>query len=503
MVNRIFDKKNVILLKVNEDDLNTFLVDMDIDDEGNPKYCLDDFTKAICNTIPEYVFAQYEDPNIPQNDIVEKLREAAHCIYKIKDFQLMKQWCVDKDINAYNELKRSSTAKRGEFGELLLHLILREFKHTIPLISKVYFKDSASVPAHGFDAVHVSTNEKILWLGESKLYDDSKEGIKALVKDLNEHINTDYLNDQFVIIKKNLDNNSIPGREEWIDTITNCTKLSDKLNIINIPMLCTYTHDIYKKFSDMNDPNAIAYHELNVRELKEYFDKQNKMPLKDRVNIILMLFPVMAVFCSLFIGTEYSEGTIRNKIIIGQKRGTVYLSNFITCSLVSVVMCMAFFIPYLCIGIPLLGFFEMDIKIVLLFAVTVLMTAIVFSSIFTLISMLNNNKAVTAVICILTAFLFLIIGAQLHKMLSEPETNMALVMTDNGQEYQELPNPKFLDGGGRKTVQFFYDFLPGGQVVQCTSLETENLSLLPVYSLVIVVLTTSAGMFFFKKKELK
>ncbi|MFQ7418700.1 MAG: hypothetical protein ACLRNZ_01835 [Blautia massiliensis (ex Durand et al. 2017)] len=57
MVNRIFDKKNVILLKVNEDDLNTFLVDMDIDDEGNPKYCLDDFTKAICNTIPEYVFA--------------------------------------------------------------------------------------------------------------------------------------------------------------------------------------------------------------------------------------------------------------------------------------------------------------------------------------------------------------------------------------------------------------------------------------------------------------
>ena len=38
MANRIFDKKNVILLKVNEDDLNTFLVDMDIDDEGNPKY---------------------------------------------------------------------------------------------------------------------------------------------------------------------------------------------------------------------------------------------------------------------------------------------------------------------------------------------------------------------------------------------------------------------------------------------------------------------------------
>lgn len=33
MANRIFDKKNIILLKVNEADLNTFLIDMDIDDE--------------------------------------------------------------------------------------------------------------------------------------------------------------------------------------------------------------------------------------------------------------------------------------------------------------------------------------------------------------------------------------------------------------------------------------------------------------------------------------
>lgn len=45
---------------------------------------------------------------------------------------------------------------KKEFIELLLHLLLREYKHTIPLISKVYFKDSAGVPAHGFDAVHIT-----------------------------------------------------------------------------------------------------------------------------------------------------------------------------------------------------------------------------------------------------------------------------------------------------------------------------------------------------------
>ena len=119
----------------------------------------------------------------------------------------------------------------------------------------------------------------------------------------------------------------------------------------------------------------------------------------------LFIGVVMAVFCSLFIGTEYSDGTIRNKVVIGQKRTSIYLSNLIICALVSVVMCAAFFIAYLCIGIPLLGFFEMDIKQVLLFTLAVFVLAIAFASIFTLISMLNHNKAITAVVCILLAFL--------------------------------------------------------------------------------------------------
>ena len=40
METRIFDKKNIIISKVNEDDLNSFLVDMDIGDDGQPYYPL-------------------------------------------------------------------------------------------------------------------------------------------------------------------------------------------------------------------------------------------------------------------------------------------------------------------------------------------------------------------------------------------------------------------------------------------------------------------------------
>ena len=41
---------------------------------------------------------------------------------------------------------------------------------------------------------------------------------------------------------------------------------------------------------------------------------------------------VMAVFVTLFLGTEYSDRTIRNKIISGHSRSTIYLAAFLVSS---------------------------------------------------------------------------------------------------------------------------------------------------------------------------
>lgn len=295
-MNKVFDKKNIILLKIDENDLISFLLKMDIDDNGQPLYPLDIFSEELINIIPEYVFAQYENPSIPQTDVINKMREAASAIYRIKEYDLMRKVYLsdDKDViaEATKELDSLPYRNRGEFGELLLHFILRDFKGTIPLVSKVYFKDSSGVPAHGFDAVHISPEEKILWLGESKLYVKGQDGIKALISDLVDHVKTDYLNEQFIIIKKNLKNNSIPQRDEWINNLSSANLLSEKLKMINIPLLCIYENDVYDKFSDTDSPEVEEYHTLNIRELKQYFDDKNTHPLKQKLNIILILLPI-------------------------------------------------------------------------------------------------------------------------------------------------------------------------------------------------------------------
>lgn len=51
-------------------------------------------------------------------------------------------------------------------------------------------------------------------------------------------------------------------------------------------------NDIYSKFENLNGQDAINYHEVNIRELKKTFDDENKHPLKSRLNVILLLFPV-------------------------------------------------------------------------------------------------------------------------------------------------------------------------------------------------------------------
>jgi hypothetical protein len=40
-----------------------------------------------------------------------------------------------------NPTKQDKDLARGEFGELILHLLLRDFHDTVPLLSKIYFKD--------------------------------------------------------------------------------------------------------------------------------------------------------------------------------------------------------------------------------------------------------------------------------------------------------------------------------------------------------------------------
>lgn len=213
---------------------------------------------------------------------------------------------------------------------------------------------------------------------------------------------------------------------------------------------------------------------------------------------------VLAVFCSLFMGTEYHDGTIRNKIITGGRRSAIYLANAAVSFTAGFALCAAYLLPYLCLGVPVMGAFSAPGKMILLTELTVLLLAAAFSSVFTCVAMTCQNKAATAVICILLAFGSLMTGMVLNQMLEAPETHIVYSLGDDGElASSEAPNPKYLEGTKREIVQTLYDINPGGQAIQCAGMTAVNPFRLPFYSLGIIALSTGVGCVLFQRRDLK
>lgn len=231
---------------------------------------------------------------------------------------------------------------------------------------------------------------------------------------------------------------------------------------------------------------------------------ESNIPLDSLIfTFLLIIGIVMSVLISLFIGTEYSDGTIRNKIIIGRSRNSIYAANLITCTLMGLLLCLWGLAVNLAIGIPLFGMPQMSANTFWLLILDSLLAAVSYASIFNLVSMLCSNKAHSVMICILTSFIMLFITSYLYSGLSQPEIWEGLSITDGESSIEMMTNPNYISGIKREIYQFFIDFLPTGQCAQIASLEVLHPVRMAVYSLIIIIASNIFGIFCFRKKGLK
>lgn len=230
------------------------------------KFRLQPLVDVIRKVIPEFALGYYVGTTIPITEIVDRVQEAAKLVYTTEKYQ-----------------------KRGEFGELILHLLLRDFCNTIPLISKIYFKDTPNMTVHGFDGVQVTIEEdkKKLWLGESKLYKDGKDGIADLVKDLKNHIQSDYLRSEFEFISRKLPEN-VPEIEYWRNLMHKHQKLENIYDSITIPLVCTYSSQLFKNH-DCECEQYICDFINECNDLKKTFGDKT---IHTDVDVILMVLPI-------------------------------------------------------------------------------------------------------------------------------------------------------------------------------------------------------------------
>ncbi len=216
-----------------------------------------------------------------------------------------------------------------------------------------------------------------------------------------------------------------------------------------------------------------------------------------------------SLFAASFLGTEYSDGTLRNKLVMGHGRAAVYLSNLVLCLVSSLAVCAAALAVTAALGIPLYGLPVKPLPYTLGVLGTGVMVTAAFSGIFTMVAMVNTRKSASSTLCVLGFFLLMLAAVYIMVRLEEPETVGGLYVMYNGvtESVDSYPNPAYLKGAQRTLFVFFRDFLPTGQGLQLgeagSAVGMELRLALPLYSLIITAATTFLGIGIFLKKDLK
>jgi hypothetical protein len=178
--------------------------------------------------------------------------------------------------------------KRGEFGELLLHAVLRQEYKTEAAISKIYLKSSADETVKGFDVVHVAATSAglELWLGEAKFYSRIKRAIADVVAELHRHLLNDYLRKEFIFVSNRLPRDGVHSASLKRLLHPNVS-LDEVFKRIRIPVLLTYDSKCINSHSEI-----CANFEASLEQETRAIHSDFVSAILPKVSIHLILLPL-------------------------------------------------------------------------------------------------------------------------------------------------------------------------------------------------------------------
>lgn len=218
---------------------------------------------------------------------------------------------------------------------------------------------------------------------------------------------------------------------------------------------------------------------------------------------------VAAIFVSLFVGTEYSDGTLRNKIINGKSRASIYFSKYIVCCAAMAAFFAFYYAGSLIFGFILCKEFMSKASVLIIIALVLCLASFSYISVFLAVAMNCGKKSASAVIALVAAMAMFFTAVMTSSKLSEPEFyEEDIYMNEAGDVVSdpETPNPNYPRGTKRKIYEFINDANPTGQCVQLSGAIDENGSAckkeFPIYSCGLIIIGTAIGMIVFKKKDI-
>lgn len=220
--------------------------------------------------------------------------------------------------------------------------------------------------------------------------------------------------------------------------------------------------------------------------------------------LVLALAVGVSVFTGLYLGTDHSEGALRNRLMVGHSREKVYLSGLGT----AVTAALAFVGAWLLgCGVPVLlnrNLWRLGAGQAALMILLTVGAVIALASILTVVGMLLEKKSTAAVASILLAMGLLLVSTWVYSRLLEPEMETGLIITAAGMEWGEpTPNLRYVSGTLRKVYELVLNMLPTGQLALLSDLAVAYPAGNLMASGLVTAVSTLIGIALFQKKDLR
>ncbi|USG67336.1 DUF1837 domain-containing protein [Brevibacillus ruminantium] len=257
-----------------------------------------DVSHTFVKTEKTAMTLNYEDGKYRQKELVRIIRETV--VHFALTKEEIRKYKEDDDFGemqrkAWERISKAHKNSKGDFGELLLFILLSIFFPSEKFVTKVRLRSSTKEQIKGFDCAHFSIEdgEVILWLGEAKFHNRFSNAISGAIDSIKEHCNIDYLRDEISILGSNIELNEEFQEYEKINNILNGGVTLDKIKI-RIPVLLTYDCNVIPKHQDIED--ALFIEEMTEEFISKYknIDSQ-QLSLKPNIEVLFIIVPFESV----------------------------------------------------------------------------------------------------------------------------------------------------------------------------------------------------------------
>lgn len=193
--------------------------------------------------------------------------------------------------------------------------------------------------------------------------------------------------------------------------------------------------------------------------IMQYTAMDYVVPLSRVIFLPMSFYGVtVAALISLFVGEDFSDGFIRNKIIAGRSRHNIFTSNLIVSWLACILIYLIVVLFTATIGSYL---FEVDITAdhFCKYLILGIGMCIAYGCIYCSITMLCGNKVTAAVLCMGLAFFMLFACLHTNQIMVQPEYK-------NG-----VQNLAYVDGFAKTVYAVLHDINPSGQAAQLSAMD--------------------------------